>query len=297
MAPSRMASCAADLVEDAVGQGLAGGVPAAGAEVVLGGARPWCPSAPAAASSTFRPSATTSGPMPSPGTTASRMEVGGCGRSLAVQLHRLLDRLGERDVLAGSGRRCRTTGSPRWDGSDGPHEITSDVRLTVRRSRHPDRSTTRRYSARTASRHLARRARGGRRRRGPARRPRDLRASSRPTCMAAMFTSASPSRPPRCRRRRGGRCSAARAAGRRSAISSAYPSISTSLATCCGPVSVAPTRRWRRPPAPRASETRLRNRGLSGSVSSRTSIPPLLGQHGGVDVRHRLGDDCRRAPR
>ena len=66
----------ADLLEHRVGQRLAGGVPASRAEVVLGRreSRPRCA---ATASRTLRPSATTSGPMPSPPMTASRYSVMG----------------------------------------------------------------------------------------------------------------------------------------------------------------------------------------------------------------------------
>ena len=60
---------AAQLLEHRVGQRLAGGVPAARAEVVLGGVD-LGPGRAVTASSTFRPSATTSGPMPSPPMTA-----------------------------------------------------------------------------------------------------------------------------------------------------------------------------------------------------------------------------------
>ena len=65
---------AAQLVEHRVGQGLAGRVPAPGAEVVLGGLELDVVGR-VTASRTRTPSATTSGPMPSPGT-SSEPEVG-----------------------------------------------------------------------------------------------------------------------------------------------------------------------------------------------------------------------------
>ena len=99
----------AQLLEHRVGQQLAGALPARGAQVVGGASR--CRGPPRAR--TLRPSATTSGPMPSPAITARRM--GNDPRS---------ERCGGRRP-GPRARRCRPAMSPSSSGGTGLSTVTA----------------------------------------------------------------------------------------------------------------------------------------------------------------------------